>query len=48
MSALFEANPASGAVSALSHGVPMDCEPVGLDVNVSRTVARIPRVMIGP
>jgi len=35
---------APGPVGALSYRVPMEGEPVGLDVNVSGTIFRVPGV----
>ena len=47
MSSFFESNPASCTVRALSNGIPVHRESIGFNVNVSRTVPRIPRMMKG-
>merc|ERR550534_1407872 len=46
MPAFLKPDSASGPVCALCHGVPMNSESVGFDVNISGTVSRIPRMMI--
>jgi hypothetical protein len=42
--AVPEPDLAPGPVGALGHRVPVQGEPVGLDVNVSGTVLGVPRV----
>lgn len=47
MATLSEANLSSGSICALSNRISMQCETVGLDVNVPGTVLRVPGMKEG-